>query len=87
MSYPFAALAAGLLARNLSRLSRPLAYAASALVCEILIFAAGGLWLMALTHQSSSAIFVAAVLPFLPGEVLKGAVAIAAALGSRKILQ
>jgi len=86
MSYPFAALAAGLLARNLSRLSRPLVYAASTLVCEIIIFAAGGFWLMALTHQSSAAIFIAAVLPFIPGEVLKGAAAVATALGTRKIL-
>jgi len=87
MSYPFAALAAGLLARNLSRLSRPLIYAISALVCEIVIFSAGGFWLMALTRRSPAAIFTAAVLPFLPGEVLKGAAAIGAALGSRKILQ
>ena len=87
MSYPFAALAAGLLARKVSRLSRPLVYGASALLCEIIIFAAGGLWLMALTHRSSLAIFTAAVFPFIPGEVLKGTAAVALALGSRKILQ
>jgi len=87
MSYPFAALAAGLIAGNLSRRSRPLVYTASALVCEIIIFAAGGLWLMALTHRSPAAILIAAVLPFVPGEVLKGAAAVATSLGVRKILQ
>jgi len=87
MSYPLAALAAGLLARNLSRISRPLIYLTSALVSEVIVFAAGGLWLMALTHRSAGAIFIAAVLPFLPGEILKGAAAVAAALGSRRFLQ
>jgi biotin transport system substrate-specific component len=87
MSYPFAALAAGLLAERITKRSRWIAYALSGIICEIVIFAAGGLWLMVLTHRSPGQIFVAAVLPFLPGEVLKASAAIAAALSSRKMLR
>lgn len=87
MAYPFAALAGGLLAERLSKRSRTLAFALGALVCDFLVLAAGALWLFGLTHRSPAAILAAAVLPFLPGEVLKSAAAVAAAIGSRRILR
>ena len=81
MAYPFAALAGGLLARRLLRRTQPLvSLATGALVCDAIIFAAGAFWLLLLSHQSVMAVMTAAVLPFLPGEVLKGAAAVGAAL-------
>jgi biotin transport system substrate-specific component len=86
MSYPFAALVAGLVAERLSGHSRLIAFSLGAVACSVLVFASGALWLANLTHKSSATIFAVAVLPFLPGEVLKGIAAIAAAMGSRRIL-
>jgi len=85
MSYPLAALAGGLLAEKFVRTSRIAAFAIGAITCEAIIFAAGSLWLLSLSHMSPSAVFMAAVLPFIPGEILKGAAAIASALGVRRI--
>lgn len=85
MSYPLAALVGGLLAEKFARPSRITAFAIGAITCEAVIFAGGSLWLLALSHTSPTAIFVAAVLPFIPGEILKGAAAIAAALGAGRI--
>jgi biotin transport system substrate-specific component len=81
MAYPLAALAGGLLARRLLRRTQPaVSLAIGALVCDAIVFGAGALWLLLLTHQSVMAVMTAAVLPFLPGEVLKGAAAVGAAL-------
>jgi biotin transport system substrate-specific component len=81
MAYPLAALFSGIIAQRLLRSKRPvISFALGAFVCDAIIFAAGAIWLSGLTHQSSPAIMTAAVLPFLPGEVLKGAVAVGAAL-------
>jgi biotin transport system substrate-specific component len=81
MAYPLAALVSGIIAQKLLRSKRPvISFALGALVCDAIIFAAGAIWLLGLTHQSSTAIMAAAVLPFLPGEVLKGAAAVGAAL-------
>ena len=85
MSYPLAALVGGLLAEKFARRSRVAAFAIGAISCEAIVFAAGVLWLLSLSHTSPSAIFMVAVLPFVPGEVLKGAAAIASALGVRRI--
>jgi biotin transport system substrate-specific component len=85
MSYPLAALIGGLLAEKFVRTSRIAAFAIGAITCEAIIFAAGSLWLLSLSHMSPSAIFMAAVLPFIPGEILKGVAAIASALGVRQI--
>lgn len=85
MSYPLAALVGGLLAEKFSRPSRVVAFAIGAISCEAIIFAAGALWLLSLGHTSLSAILMAAVLPFVPGEILKGAAAIASALGVHRI--
>ena len=81
MAYPLAALVGGLIVQKLSRSKRPvISFVFGALACDAIVFAAGAIWLLGLTHQSSSAIMTAAVLPFLPGEVLKGAAAVGAAM-------
>src|SRR5438270_2106960 len=81
MAYPLAALVGGLLLQKLSRSKRPvISFVFGALACDAIVFAAGAIWLLGLTHQSATAIMTAAVLPFLPGEVLKGAAAVGAAL-------
>jgi biotin transport system substrate-specific component len=83
LCYPIAALVCGFLAEKLSRRSPMMGFAAAALIAESLILAAGSLWLLALTHRSPSAVFAAAVLPFIPGEILKAAAAAGAARGVR----
>ena len=85
MSYPFAALLCGYLADKLSKRSRMIGFAGSALVAQSFILVAGSIWLTALTHKSPAVIFAAAILPFLPGEILKAAAAVAAARGVQSI--
>jgi biotin transport system substrate-specific component len=80
-AYPFAALAGGWLAERLTLRSRYIALILGALTCDAIIFTGGALWILALFHRSPSSILVIAVLPFLPGEVLKGSAAVASALG------
>jgi len=86
MSYPFAALVAGLIADKLSRRSRLIAFSLGAMACSTVVFALGAFWLATLIHKPASTIFAIAVLPFVPGEVLKSIAAIAAAIGSKRIL-
>ena len=86
LSYPFAALVAGLIAAKFSRRSLLIAFSVGAVACSVLVFASGALWLATALHKPASTIFLIAVLPFIPGEVLKGVAAIAAAMGSRRIL-
>ena len=86
LSYPFAALVAGLIAAKFSRRSLLIAFSVGAVACSVLVFASGALWLATVLHKPASTIFPIAVLPFIPGEVLKGVAAIAAAMGSRRIL-
>ena len=86
MSYPFAALVAGLIADKLSRRSRLIAFSLGAMACSAVVFALGAFWLATLIHKPASTIFAIAVLPFIPGEVLKSIAAIAAAMGSKRIL-
>ena len=80
IAYPFAALAGGLIAHDLLQRSRLLAFSAGVLATEFLIFLFGATWLGVLSHQPARAILLAAVLPFIPGEILKGAAAVALAL-------
>ena len=88
IAYPFAAFAGGVIAHNLLQRSRVLAFAAGALASEFVIFTLGATWLGILSHQPLRAVLIAAVLPFIPGEVLKSAGAIALALGkSRRAAQ
>lgn len=85
MSYPLAALLGGLLAEKFTRTSRTAGFAIGAITCEIIIFTVGSLWLLPFSHSSAAAIVMAAVLPFLPGEVLKAAAAVGVAVGARRI--
>ena len=85
MAYPFAAFVGGLIADRLSQKLRTIAFSVGAIVCDVVVLVAGALWLLVLTHKSSSAIMATAVIAFLPGEVLKGVAAVAAALGSRQL--
>ena len=80
-SYPFAAFVGGLIAHKMLQRSRVFAFAAGALATEFIIFLLGATWLGILTHQPVRAILIAAVLPFLPGEILKAIGAITLALG------
>jgi biotin transport system substrate-specific component len=80
-SYPLAAFIGGLIAHKLVQRSRVFAFAAGALATEFIIFLLGATWLGILSHQPVRAVLIAGVLPFLPGEVLKAAGAIALALG------
>ena len=81
MSYPVAALVAGLIAEKFFHRSRLAAFCLGAVACSFLVFASGGLWLAAVTHRPLSTIFTVAVLPFIPGDVLKSIAAITAAMG------
>ena len=86
MSYPFAALLAGLVADKLSGRSRLFSFSVGAVAGSVVVFGLGAFWLAVLVHKPASTIFAIAVLPFIPGEVLKSIAAIAAAMGSRRIL-
>jgi biotin transport system substrate-specific component len=81
MAYPFAALLGGLVAEKLSRSSRVIGAGIGALACEATTFACGAVWLAIVTHTGLSSVITAAILPFLPGEVLKAGGAVAAACG------
>lgn len=82
-SYPIAAFLGGSIAHNMVQRSRLLAFASGALATEFIIFLLGATWLGLLTHQPVRAILIAAVLPFIPGEVLKTAAAVGLALGRK----
>jgi biotin transport system substrate-specific component len=72
MAYPLVAAMAGGLVRPLAgRMPR---FAAAAMACTaaiVALFAAGAGWLMAAGHLSLHQVWLAAVLPFLPGEAVK----------------
>jgi biotin transport system substrate-specific component len=75
MATPFAAFAAGFIARK-----RTVAYLTlAALAAEVILFTFGASWFTAVTRTTLSQAFALAVLPFLPGEVLKIAIAVSAA--------
>lgn len=79
LAYPFAAALISFLWR---RTGRSFATALiSAAVGDIVILASGALWLAALTHFTGRPAMTLAVLPFLPGDVLKIAAAAGMATG------
>lgn len=80
-SYPLAAFVGGLIAHNIVQRSRLLAFATGALATEFVIFVFGATWLGFISHQPVRVVLIAAVLPFLPGEVLKAVGAVTLALG------
>jgi biotin transport system substrate-specific component len=72
MAYPLVAAIAGGLTRLLAvRTPRFLAAAIGCTAAVALLFLSGAGWLMHLAHLSTHAVWVAAVAPFLPGEVIK----------------
>ncbi len=79
LSYPFAAALAGYLYRRGGRtIPRGLIAAGSA---SVLILIAGASWLKLLTHMDVQLVLAQAVVPFLPGDVLK----VCAAAGLAKL--
>jgi biotin transport system substrate-specific component len=86
MAYPFAALAAGLLAQKLTPRGRIAALTVGALAAEIVIFGAGVLWLMFILRTSLTLAYHGGVLPFLPGEVLKVAAAVGIAFKLKRFI-
>jgi biotin transport system substrate-specific component len=83
LAYPLAALLIAFLYRRTRRgfTAATLSAAAGSLV----ILACGALWLAVLTHASAQSVFTLAVLPFLPGDVLKIVAAAALATGFRRL--
>lgn len=73
---PFAAYLAGHIAgeKTILRLI------SAAIAAEVTIFAAGASWFIIATHSSIAQAISYAVVPFLPGEVLKVAIAVSAAM-------
>jgi biotin transport system substrate-specific component len=70
LAYPFAAAIAGSLSNALRR-SPIVGYAVGGTVAIAFVLLSGTGYLMALTHMSLHAAWIAAVAPFLPGEVVK----------------
>lgn len=83
MAYPLAALLGGLFAERFARRARLLSLSGAAVLAELVLFTGGLLWILAVTHMSITAAFSAAVLPFIPGEVIKIAVAVGVAFKSK----
>jgi biotin transport system substrate-specific component len=82
MSYPLVAPLTSLCWRRIGRGIAGAAFSAAA--GTVVILACGALWLNALTHHGVTAVFATAVLPFIPGELLKIAAAAATANGLRR---
>lgn len=82
MSYP---MVAALIAFLWHRIQRGVAGAAfSAAAGTFVILSCGALWLNAVTHASVSVLLASAVLPFIPGELLKITAAAVIASGLRR---
>ncbi len=72
LAYPFVAATAGFVARVLPRKRMPFAsYAIAGVAASVLLFAAGAGWLMVYAHIGLQTAWIAAIAPFLPGEVIK----------------
>jgi biotin transport system substrate-specific component len=83
LAYPLAAMLIALVYRRTRRGFT--AAALSAAAGSLFILACGALWLAVLTHASAQSVFTLAVLPFLPGDVLKIVAAAALATGFRRL--
>ncbi len=82
LSYPAAAALVAVLRRRIARGSIGMAF--SATLGSIIILAGGALWLAAIAHTGMQAVFTAAVVPFIPGDLLKIAAAVAFAGGVQR---
>lgn len=71
LAYPFAAATAGFLARALKSLPRYASAFTGALVASALIMASGAAWVSLYLHHSAALTLQLAVLPFLPGQIVK----------------
>jgi biotin transport system substrate-specific component len=71
VAYPFAAALAGFVARSLKALPRFAAGAAAAFAATLLIMTSGAAWLGFATHHHAALTLQLAVLPFLPGQLVK----------------
>jgi biotin transport system substrate-specific component len=83
LAYPLAALLIAILYRRTRRGFTAATLSAAAGSLAILV--CGALWLAVLTHASAQSVFTLAVLPFLPGDVLKIAAAAALTTGFRRL--
>ena len=84
--YLFAYPAVAYVAARIFELRRTLGGAIAAwLAADVVLYVSGALWLMAFTQANVSFVFGAAVLPFMPGDVLKAAAAISLALGWKRL--
>ena len=82
LSYPIAAALTSILWR---RVRRGIVHAAfSAAAGSVVILAFGAAWLAALTHAGTQTIMATAVLPFIPGDLLKIATAALVAVGLQR---
>jgi biotin transport system substrate-specific component len=82
-AYPAAAYVAGSFARNRSKFTSVLS---ATILAEFVIFFSGALWFSLLTGMAPARVLALAVLPFIPGEVLKVAAATGiAAVWNRKL--
>jgi biotin transport system substrate-specific component len=70
-AYPFAAAAAGFLARALKQVPVYAAAVTGAFVASLLIIASGAAWISLYLHHSAALTLKLAVLPFLPGQIVK----------------
>ncbi len=70
-AYPFAAALAGFLVRALKQLPRYAAAFTGALAGSTLLMASGAAWLGFYLHHSAALTLQLAVLPFLPGQIVK----------------
>lgn len=72
LSYPLVAAIAGGLTRVLQhRLSLFVSAAIGCTMATLVLFLSGASWFMVFTHLPLHAVWIAAVAPFLPGEVIK----------------
>jgi biotin transport system substrate-specific component len=82
LSYPAAAALVAVLRRRIA--PGPVGMAFSATMGSLTILASGALWLAVITHTGINAVLVAAVVPFIPGDLLKIAAAVAIAGGVQR---
>jgi len=85
LAYPLAAFLISFLYRRTGPNHGFAAAALSAATGNLAILACGALWLAVLTHASARSVLALAVLPFLPGDMLKIAAAAALASGFHRL--
>jgi biotin transport system substrate-specific component len=82
VSYPAAAALVAVFRRRFA--SGVTGAACSAAIGSLVILACGGLWLGAVSHASLQVVLVSAVVPFIPGDVLKVTAAVLVAAGLQR---